>query len=130
MGLVCQAPLPEPDVADVEEPDVVGATVAVPTVVVVELVVPGEFVDVAGGLPLALEGGVVLDASSAAAGSEVAGVVDDVPLVDEVWSAEPPGTPLPSVGAAAPELSVVPGVVLEGDCVAGSVMWPAGAWFG
>jgi hypothetical protein len=140
MALVCQpggapayyrwsqAPLPEPDVVDVELLDVDVAMVAGPTAGALELVVPGELVEVVGGLPLPVVGVVVLDWSSAVAGSVVVVVVvDDLPLVDDVPSDAPSGVPLPPVVVDdVPELSVPPVVVLEGGCAAGSVMWPAG----
>jgi hypothetical protein len=47
--------LPEPDVDAGEELAVVVPIVAGPTVGAVELVVPGELVDVAGALPLPVE---------------------------------------------------------------------------
>lgn len=112
---------------DVEELDVVVPMVAGPTVGAPELVVPGELVEVVCGLPLAVVGVVVPDWPSAVAGSVVAVVVDDVPLVESVPLSEPSCVPLPPVVVEdVPELSVPPVVVLEGDCAAGSVMWPAG----
>jgi hypothetical protein len=129
---VCQAPLPEPDVADVETLVVVVPVVAGPTLGAVELVVPGELVDGVCGLPLPVEEVVVPDPSSAAAGSDAGVVVDvdvdELPLVEEVASGEPSGVPLPSVVEVGPELSVPPVVVLAGVCAAGSVMWPTGSW--
>ena len=113
---------------DVEELDVVVPIVAGPTVGALELVVPGELVEVVGGLPLPVVGVVVPDWSSAVAGSVVVVVVvDDVPLVESspvertVWRAAAAG-----LVEDVPELPVAPVVVLEGDCAAGSVMWPAG----
>lgn len=125
MALVCQAPLPEPDVVDVEMLVVVVPVVAGPVFGVLELVVPGELVDVVGGLPLPVgEEVVVSDPSNAAAGSDAVVVDDELPLVEEVASSEPSVVSLPSVVEVVPELSVVPVVVLAGACVAGSVMWP------
>jgi hypothetical protein len=123
-----QAPLPEPDVDDVEEVEVVVPIVAGPTVGALEFVLPGELVDVVcGGLPLPVVDVVVLDWSSAVTGSVVVVVVDDLPLVEAVPSREPSGVPLPSVVVDdVVELSVPPVVVSEGDCAAGSAMWPAG----
>jgi hypothetical protein len=122
-----QAPLPVPDVPpDVEELDVVVPVVAGPTVGAPELVVLGELVEVGCGLPLPVVEDVVLDWSSAVVGSEVVGVVDDVPLADVPPPSEPSGVPLaPVVVDDAPVLPVPPVVVLEVDCAAGSVMWPA-----
>jgi hypothetical protein len=123
---VCQAPLPEPEVVDVETLVVVVPIVAGPTLGALEVVVPGELVDVVCGLPLPVDGVVVSEPSSAAAGSDAVVVVevDELPFVDEVASSEPSGAPLPSVVEVVPELSVVPVVVLAGVCLAGSVMCP------
>jgi hypothetical protein len=58
MDLVCQPvsqaplPLPVPEVVDGEELAVDVPTVVGPVVGVLELVVPGELVDVVGGVPL------------------------------------------------------------------------------
>jgi len=121
-----QAPLPVPDVVGVEALDVEGTIVAGPVVGALELVVPGELVDVVCGVPLPVVVVVVPDWSSTVDGSVVdVEVVVDFPLVVPVWSDEPSDVPEPSVVDDVPELSVVPVVVLEGDC-AGSVMWPAG----
>ena len=111
------------DELDVAVPIVAGPVVGAP-----EPVVPGELVEVVGGLPLPVVDVVVLDWSSAVAGSVVVVVVVvDLPLVEDVPSTEPFGVPLPSVVVDdVLELSVPPVVVLEGDCAAGSVMWPAG----
>jgi hypothetical protein len=116
--------LPEPDVVDVEIFVVVVPVVAGPALGALELVVPGELVDVVCGLPLPVEEAVVSDPSSAAPGSDAVVVVvdDELPLVDEVASSEPSGVPVPPVGEVVPELSVAPVVVLAGVCAAGSVM--------
>jgi hypothetical protein len=121
--------LPEPDVVVGDEPDVVAPIVAGPTVGAPELVVPGELVEVVCGLPLPVVDVVVLDWSSAVVGSLVVLVVDDVPLVEALPSSEPSDVPLPPVVVDdVPLLPVPPVVVFAGDCVAGSVMWPAGTW--
>jgi len=122
---VCQAPLPVPDVVGVDELDVDVAIVAGPVVGVLELVVPGELVDVVCGVPLPVVVVVVPDWSSPVDGSVVDVVVVDLPLVVSVWSDEPSDVPEPSVVDDVLELPVVPVVVVEEDC-AGSVMWPAG----
>jgi hypothetical protein len=115
--------LPEPDVADVGVLDVVVLVVAGTTAETLGLVVPVEVVCV---LPLVVEGAVVLDWSSSVVGSDaVVLVVAGLPLPDPVWSSEPFGWPLPSLVEVVPELSVAPVVVLDGDCAAGSAMWPA-----
>ena len=101
--------------------------VAGPVVGVLELVVPGELVDVVCGVPLPVVVVVVVpDWSSASAGSVVLVVVDDLPLVELVPSTEPSVVPVPSVVDDVPEPSVPPVVVAEEDWEAGSVMWPAG----
>jgi hypothetical protein len=56
-----QAPLPVLDGVDAEVLAVDVLTVAGPVVGVLELVVPGEVVDVVGGVPLPVVGVVVLD---------------------------------------------------------------------
>ena len=96
-----------------------------PVVGVLELVVPGELVDVVCGVPLPVVVVVVPDWSSPVDGSVVDVVVVDLPLVVSVWSDEPSDVPEPSVVDDVLELPVVPVVVVEEDC-AGSVMWPAG----
>jgi hypothetical protein len=55
-------------------------------------------------------------------------VVDEVPLVEPVVSTEPSEVllPLPSVVEVVPVLVVLPVVVLDGVCAAGSVMCPTG----
>jgi len=117
--------LPEPDVVDVEMLVVVVPIVAGPVLGALELVVPGELVDVVCGLPLPVDEDVVVsDPSSAAAGPGAVVVVDELPLVEEVPSSEPSGVLLPSVVEVVPAPSVAPVVVLAGVCVAGSVMWP------
>lgn len=131
MDLVCQPvsqePLPGLDVVDGEEPAVDVLTVAGPVVGVLELAVPGELVDVVGGVPLPVVGVVVPDWSSAVTGSDVlvGVVVVDLPLVVLVGSSEPSDVPVPPVVDDVPVPLVVPVVVFDGDC-AGSVMWPAG----
>ena len=130
IDLVCQpvsqAPLPVLDVVDVEEPAVDGLTVAGPVVGALELGVPGEPVDVVGGVPLPVVGVVAFDWSSAVTGSEVlVPVVDDLPFVVLVPSSEPSDVPVPPVVDDVPVPSVVPVLVFDGDC-AGSAMWPAG----
>ena len=123
-----QAPLPEPDVTDGEELDVVVPVVAGTTVGTLELVVADELVDIVGGLPLAVEGAVVFDvvfdASRVAAGSDVAVVVDELPFVVGVALSEPSNVALPSVVEVVPELSVAPVGLLAGVGAAGSAMWP------
>jgi hypothetical protein len=119
--------LPEPDVVGPVELDVDVTFVAGPVVGALELVVPGELVDVVCGVPLPVVVVVVPDWSSAATGSVVlVVVVDDLPLVELVPSSEPSVVPVPSVVDDVPELSVAPVVVPEGDWEAGSAMWPAG----
>jgi hypothetical protein len=120
-------------VADVEEADVV-PIVAAPTAGALEFVVPGVLDDVAGPLPLPVEVVVELDWSRAVTGSVVLVLVlvlvvdDDVPLVAPVESSEPSGVVVPSVVDVTSELPGSPVVVdvVDGDCAAGSVMWPTG----
>ena len=131
IGLVCQpecqAPLPEPDVVGAVELDVDVTIVAGPVVGALELVVPGELVDVVCGVPLPVVVVVVPDWSSASAGSVVlVVVVDDLPLVELVPSSEPSVVPVPPVVDDVPVPSVAPVVVPEEDWEAGSAMWPAG----
>ena len=118
--------MPVLDVVDVEELAVDVLALAGPVVGALELVVPGEVVDVVAGVPLPVVGVVVLDWSSTVDGSVVeVVVVDDLPLVELVPSSEPSDVPLPAVVDDEPEPLVVPVLVLDGDC-AGSAMWPAG----
>jgi hypothetical protein len=119
--------LPEPDVVGPVELDVDVTFVAGPVVGALELVVPEELVDDVCGVPLPAVVVVVPDWSSASAGSVVlVVVVDDLPLVELVPSSEPSVVPVPAVVDDAPEPSVAPVVVPEGDWEAGSAMWPAG----
>ena len=130
MDLVCQpgsqAPLPEPDVVGDVELDVEVTIVAGPLVGAPEPVVPGELVDVVGGVPLPVVVVGVPDWSSADDGSVAVVVVDDLPLVELVPSTEPSVVPVPPVVDDVPEPSVAPVVVLDEDWEAGSAMWPAG----
>ena len=118
--------MPEPDVVDVEEVDVVVPVVAGPTVGAPEPVVPGELVDVVCGVPLPVDVPVGLDWSSTVDGSVDDVVVDDVPLVEPVPPVEPSVVLLPPVLDVVSELPAPPLEVVDGDCVAGSVIWPAG----
>lgn len=105
------------------ELDVDVTIVAGPVVGALELVVPCEFVDEVGGVPLPVVVVVVPDWSSACVGSVVpVVVVDDLPLVELVPSSEPPDVPVPSVVDDVPEPPVAPVVVSEGDWEAGSAM--------
>jgi hypothetical protein len=117
-------------VLDVPDPEDVGAAepvVAGPTLGALEPVVDVELVDVDCGVPLPVDVPVVPDWSSTVDGSVDDEVVDDVPLVEFVPSVDPLVVVLPPVVEPVLELSVPPVVVVAGGCVAGSVMWPAGA---
>jgi hypothetical protein len=118
--------LPEPDVVDVVEVDVVVPVVAGPTVGAPEPVVPVELVEVVCGFPLPVDAPVVFDWSSTVDGSVDDVVVDDVPLVEAVPPVEPSVVVLPPVVDVVSELPVPPVEVVDGACAAGSVMWPAG----
>jgi hypothetical protein len=108
--------LPEPDVVDVEDVDVVLPIVAAPTVGAPPLVAPGELVDVVCGVPLPVDVPVVLDWSSTVDGSVDDVVVDDVPLVESVPPVEPSVVVLPPVVDVVSELPVPPVEVVEDDC--------------
>jgi hypothetical protein len=119
--------LPVLDVPDAEDVGAAEPIVAGPTLGALEPVVAGEVVDVVCGVPLPVDVlPVVLDWSSAVDGSVDDVVVDEVPLVEFVPSVDPLVVVLPPVVEPVSELSVPPVVVVVVDCVAGSVMWPAG----